>query len=72
MTTRRQMLGGLGAACALAATGAGLRAGDGGRLLTATDVHVKDYPTVLAVQWIGRELRRRCGSARRLRSCRAR
>lgn len=67
MTTRRQMLGGLGAACALAATGAGLRAGDGGRLLTATDVHVKDYPTVLAVQWIGRELERATGGRLRLR-----
>ena len=49
MTSRRDVIRGLGAACALAATPAALRADDGSRLLTATDVHVKDYPTVAAI-----------------------
>ena len=67
MTSRRDVIRGLGAACALAATPAALRADDGSRLLTATDVHVKDYPTVAAVQWIGREIERASGGRLRLR-----
>ena len=31
-------------------------ASDGPRILTATDVHVSDYPTVEAVRWIGQTL----------------
>jgi tripartite ATP-independent transporter DctP family solute receptor len=66
MLTRRNLLG--------AAVGAGLVATlpgctrapqtDGAaRLLTATDVHVKDYPTVAAVRWIGEQLQRETGGA---------
>ncbi|RDZ26052.1 TRAP transporter substrate-binding protein [Lysobacter silvisoli] len=65
MNPRRRLLRGLGAACALAAAPGALRAGAGGRVLTATDVHVKDYPTVAAVEWLGREIER--GSDGRLR-----
>lgn len=57
MTGRRGFLAGLAGACA-----AGLlpsaAAQDGTRVLTATDVHVKDYPTVEAVRWIGEQLQR--------------
>ncbi|WP_441815832.1 TRAP transporter substrate-binding protein [Lysobacter sp. TAF61] len=37
------------------------------RILTATDVHVKDYPTVAAVQWIGKQLEQETGGRLRLR-----
>ena len=60
MTDRRGFLAGLAGACA-----AGLlpsaTAQDGTRVLTATDVHVKDYPTVEAVRWIGEQLERETG-----------
>jgi len=36
-------------------------------LLTATDVHVADYPTVTAVKWIGETLERESGGRLRLR-----
>ncbi len=39
----------------------------GAQLLTATDVHVADYPTVTAVQWIGETLERESGGRLRLR-----
>lgn len=39
----------------------------GGHLLTATDVHVADYPTVTAVKWIGETLERETGGRLRLR-----
>ncbi len=39
----------------------------GGQLLTATDVHVADYPTVTAVKWIGETLERESGGRLRLR-----
>ena len=59
MTDRRRFLTGLGAAAAgLALARPGLAALDGGRLLTATDVHVKGYPTVAAVEWLGETLAR--------------
>ncbi|HET6397890.1 MAG TPA: TRAP transporter substrate-binding protein [Pseudoxanthomonas sp.] len=67
LSRRRLLLAGAGAACALplAAAGrafAGDAAGTGAaRLLTATDVHVSDYPTVEAVRWIGQTLRERTG-----------
>ena len=34
--------------------------GDSG-VLTASDVHVKDYPTVKAVEWLGQELSEETG-----------
>ena len=40
---------------------------DGARLLTATDVHVADYPTVTAVKWIGQQLEAKTGGRLRLR-----
>ena len=52
MNTRRKLLGGLSAAAAISwvptsfATSTNI-------VLTATDVHVKDYPTVKAVEWLG-------------------
>ncbi|MEN5207241.1 TRAP transporter substrate-binding protein [Stenotrophomonas terrae] len=65
MVTRRGFLKtGMGAlaAPALAACSAGNKGAAGGsQLLTATDVHVADYPTVTAVKWIGEQLRRETG-----------
>lgn len=56
MNTRRRFLAGIGA---LAASGPIASALAGRSVaLTATDVHVKDYPTVKAVEWLGRELAR--------------
>ena len=52
MSTRRQLLAG-GAALLGAALLPRAVAQDGTRVLTATDVHVKDYPTVAAVRWRG-------------------
>ncbi|KAF1013281.1 MAG: Solute-binding protein [Stenotrophomonas maltophilia] len=71
MITRRTFLAGGAAALAtpmLAACGG--RSGvptEGGQLLTATDVHVADYPTVTAVKWIGQTLERETGGRLRLR-----
>ncbi len=64
--TRRRLLLGAGAACALPLATAGRALafgsdkvdGAGHRVLTATDVHVSDYPTVEAVRWIGETLER--------------
>ena len=76
MITRRGFLGaGLGtlAASALAACSNGASAGMGGKdsagghLLTASDVHVANYPTVTAVDWIGKELERQTDGRLRLR-----
>lgn len=54
MTDRRRFLSQAAWACAgLALVPPAALADDTPRLLTATDVHVKDYPTVQAVQWIG-------------------
>ncbi len=39
----------------------------GVQLLTATDVHVADYPTVTAVKWIGQTLAEKTGGRLRLR-----
>lgn len=57
MTDRRGFLTGLAGACA-AGWLPSAAAQDGTRVLTATDVHVKDYPTVEAVRWIGEQLER--------------
>jgi len=63
LTRRRLLLGGASAACALplAMSGRALASSDkidatGHRILTASDVHVTDYPTVEAVRWIGQTL----------------
>lgn len=68
MTTRRKFLLGLGAAgLSASAVSTSWGSGDDGRVLTATDVHVKDYPTVAAVDWIGRQLEEATGGRLRLR-----
>lgn len=71
MWSRRRVLG-AGAAAAVAGLAAGRLgaspgAQDAVRLLTATDVHVKDYPTVEAVRWIGETLKRETGGRLQLR-----
>jgi len=71
MITRRNFLAtGIGALAAPMLAGCGR--GDassmvGGHVLTATDVHVADYPTVTAVKWIGETLARETGGRLRLR-----
>ena len=68
MIGRRGFLAaGIGAACAtrFAAWPASASVANG--LLTATDVHVKDYPTVAAVEWIGETLERETQGRLRLR-----
>ncbi len=70
MITRRGFLTtGLGALAAPllgACSAGGGNAGRGGQLLTATDVHVADYPTVTAVKWIGQQLELQTGGRLRL------
>lgn len=62
MMNRRRFLGaGLGVAAALPMAGGRAFADEGRRVLTATDVHVKDYPTGQAVRWIGETLARETG-----------
>jgi tripartite ATP-independent transporter DctP family solute receptor len=61
ISRRRVLLAGIGAALTAPLAGAGAQAQGGARLLTATDVHVKDYPTVAAVRWIGEVLERETG-----------
>ncbi len=62
MMDRRRFLGAsLGAAVALPLAGSRALADEGHRVLTATDVHVKDYPTVEAVRWIGDTMARETG-----------
>ncbi|MBE5315826.1 MAG: TRAP transporter substrate-binding protein [Xanthomonadales bacterium] len=51
---RRHLLAGFGIAAGAALLRPALAADT--RLLTATDVHVSDYPTVEAVRWIGQQL----------------
>ena len=67
MTTRRAFLAGLGAACAAPLLQSVLRADEANTVLTATDVHVADYPTVNAVKWIGETMDRETGGRVRLR-----
>jgi len=66
MNTRRRFLAG-----AVAAAGAAILprtwAATDTHLLTATDVHVKDYPTVEAVRWIGETLERETDGRLKLR-----
>lgn len=68
MTSRRAFLAaGIGALCAAPLLPRALRADDGATVLTATDVHVADYPTVNAVKWIGATMDRETGGRVRLR-----
>ena len=60
MNTRRRFLGGLGAAAAMSFVPATFASGNSS-VLTASDVHVKDYPTVKAVEWLGQELSKETG-----------
>ena len=64
MKRRAFLAGSLGAACGAALPAFGMSR-DG--VLTATDVHVKDYPTVVAVRWIGEQLENRTGGRIRIR-----
>lgn len=56
MNTRRHFIAGLGALAASSLVPAA--SARNSAILTATDVHVKDYPTVKAVEWLGQELAR--------------
>jgi len=73
MITRRSFIGAALAAAAAAPAGAARAITDnaaqvaGGQLLTATDVHVADYPTVEAVRWIGQQLETETGGRLKLR-----
>lgn len=68
MTSRRHFLAGLGAAVAgTALAPPGLAAFAGERVLTATEVHVKGYPTVAALEWIGETMARETQGRVRLR-----
>lgn len=66
-TRRRRLLQGLCATAACAVSGA--QAGDrrAAGVLTATDVHPQDYPTVAAVRWLGETLHRETGGRLRIR-----
>jgi tripartite ATP-independent transporter DctP family solute receptor len=59
MNARRHFLSQLGIAAGAAIAPSAMASP--GSVLTATDVHVKDYPTVKAVEWLGRELSRETG-----------
>ncbi|WP_313345160.1 TRAP transporter substrate-binding protein [Stenotrophomonas sp.] len=71
MITRRSFLAtSLGALSVPVLSGCSRAGSDvpgGARLLTATDVHVADYPTVTAVKWIGQQLEAKTGGRLRLR-----
>lgn len=68
MISRRTFLA-AGAGAAIAGPSAIASAGTAtkARVLTATDVHVKDYPTVAAVRWIGETLERETGGRLKIR-----
>lgn len=68
LLTRRSVLLGAGAVCAhglvsgRASAAQGDRAGAAStRVLTASDVHVSDYPTVEALRWMNKEIERQSG-----------
>lgn len=61
MNRRRFLAAGVGAAATLPLSGGRVLADEGRHVLTATDVHVKDYPTVEAVRWIGETMARETG-----------
>ena len=64
---RRQLLAGVAGAGALGALGMPALAAGPRPVLTATDVHVSDYPTVQAMRWIGETLERETGGRLRIR-----
>lgn len=70
MITRRGFLTtsiGALAAPLLSGCSVGGTSASGAQMLTATDVHVADYPTVTAVKWIGQTLERESGGRLKLR-----
>lgn len=68
MITRRKFIcAGVGAAAAAPFASMGARTEAERQVLTATDVHVSDYPTVEAVRWIGQTLERETGGRLSLR-----
>lgn len=67
MKRRAFLAGSLGAACAVMAAPRAASAVDGARVLTATDVHVSNYPTVEAARWIGEVMARETGGRVRIR-----
>jgi len=64
---RRQLLARAAGAAALGALGMPALAAGPRPVLTATDVHVSDYPTVQAMRWIGETLERETGGRLRIR-----
>lgn len=67
MNGRRRLLQGLCAAGAGAVFGAVASDRRAAGVLTATDVHPKDYPTVAAVRWLGETLERETSGRLRIR-----
>lgn len=68
MRRRAFLAGGLAATCAAGWPASSLaRAARAGGALTATDVHVGDYPTVQAVRWIGETLEKQTDGRLRIR-----
>jgi tripartite ATP-independent transporter DctP family solute receptor len=68
MISRRRFIGaGVAAACAAPLASLPARANVADGVLTATDVHVSDYPTVQAVRWIGETLERETAGRLRIR-----
>ena len=67
MRRRSLLAAGLGAACAAGLPAWPAAAGGTGTGLTATDVHVGNYPTVEAVRWIGEAMARETGGRVRIR-----
>lgn len=67
MKRRTLLAGGIGIACAAVLAPPAARAASRDGVLTATDVHVGDYPTVQAVRWIGETLERETGGRLRIR-----
>ncbi|MGE0742015.1 MAG: TRAP transporter substrate-binding protein [Hyphomonadaceae bacterium] len=65
MISRRAVLGSSGALAA--GGGVALAATGSGQLITAVDVHPRDYPTVEAVRWMGEEIERETGGRIRFR-----
>ena len=59
MISRRLLLG--SGALAMAGAGAALAKTNGAQVVTAVDVHPRDYPTVEAVRWMGEEIAHETG-----------
>jgi TRAP-type C4-dicarboxylate transport system substrate-binding protein len=66
MYTRRAMLLGAGAACVRGTLASASETG-GTQVLTASDGHVTDYPTVEAIRWMGKMIEREAGGKLSLR-----